>query len=370
MTGGQMGEQAGASTAITEPYRAFLSDARSAKHLRFLFVLSVLFGVLETFAVGLTIDKKTLLHYTIHMLQGGMYDRWLAANLPLSMWLYSVPVFLTLKLHIPTVYAIHVPALALCALSIWLLSRSLKAHGVSPVETRLWVTIAAVALFIAPATFSVFADREHLLFVFITPWLIQMLLDKKPSAFTSLFAAVGFCIKPYNIVIFILVTLACGIAQGNLRKTLFSTSSWIIGIFGGLYGMCVLLFYPSYFHTMLPLSSTTYPIYRIKPLQLLRVAAVIIIPMLLITASARLPRGFLWRFSGLITGCVLVYCLNGYWIYTFYILAYPFAVALLLALASQYGKRFNWKNSSLYLLSTMGSAGCDPDACFRYHLQP
>lgn len=316
---------------------------------RTVLLFSVIFGLLETFAVGLTIDSKALLHYTLHMMQGGLYDRWMPANLPLPMWLFSIPAACIVTLHVPAWLAVHVFGFFLGLLSLGLLLHSLKAHSLTLEEQHRWLSMSACALCIAPAFFSVFSDREHLLFIFATPWLVQMLLQRKPLISTICFAAIGFCIKPYNLLIFLTVLLTAGPAGTTLKQRIFSPSAFIVGGVALCYAFAIYFIFPDYIEKILPLSTVTYPIYRPGLLKIFAVSAIIIIPALMFVRMAQLPQQQYRGWYGLIAGCFLAYCLNGYWVYALYLVVYPLSFTLLMALHACHKKKISFGSGLLYI---------------------
>ena len=78
--------------------------------------------------------------------------------------------------HLPPAIVLHVFTGFICLLGIASLNYALKTHNISPADRKLWVIASAFLLFVPTCMLGVFADREHLLFAFGLPWILQMLL--------------------------------------------------------------------------------------------------------------------------------------------------------------------------------------------------
>lgn len=317
-------------------------------------LLSVLAGLLAFLHLfpGLTSDSKVLLHYaTLLISEGGLYTNWQEINPPLIMMIYALPALALKFLHAPPAAALNVVTVLLCCASIAMTWHALRAHA----QRKLWTAFAAFALFVAPAPFWTFADREHLLYVFALPWLIQMLLGLRPAWYTIVFAAPGFFLKPFNLLIFGAVLLFGGPAKETLLEKFLSQSALVTGVLGLVYLGILFIFFPGYLHDTLPLVMTTYGTIRrgfLPQLLWMQIFTVAAAPFLWLRAT---PSGIRpWALYSFLAAATAVYLLNSGWIYTLYLLAVP---CLFLVIAPYAGDNRKGKKITDALLALTALAG-------------
>jgi hypothetical protein len=166
------------------------------------FGLAALFAGLNIGFVGATNDTNTLMHYAFLWLsEGGLYTHWIQFNAPLAILMYVPPAAATVWLHLPEGETLHLYIATLCAFSVAVTYHALKGR-VDKDERRCWLSAAAMTLLVVPEACFVYSDREHLLFIFALPWILQMLLGLRPRTYTTVLATLGFLLKPYNLIIF------------------------------------------------------------------------------------------------------------------------------------------------------------------------
>lgn len=106
-----------------------------------------------------------------------------------------------------------------------------------------------------------FGQREHMLILLILPYflLMSLRLEKKSISFCyaagiGLLAGIGFAIKPFFLLPYVLLELYCGLMT---RRWLRSETIVIFSVFL-IYALTTYWFYPSYFQIIIPLAARTY----------------------------------------------------------------------------------------------------------------
>ncbi len=321
------------------------------------FALAVIFGILQVLYVSMTNDTNMFVHNAYQMLSYGtlFYEHSIDVNPPLYILLDVPVVLLSEYTHIQPGHILHLFCLAACILSLTSLNHVLRVHAINDTDRNLWLAAATFALIVSPILFGVYADRDHLLFVLTLPWLVQMLLRTKPLAYTCILASIGFCIKPYDIIIFFAMTLAGGPAEWSLLQRIFSTSARIIAATTLAYWTAIDLFFPFYIHTILPVALLTYSSITINikgdnPYANFKTEhdMYFIIYMLAIASCCmqRLKQSLHWY--ALILSCFIVYNLNAGWGYTSYLLFFPLVLLSTLPFQAVYKTQRDIKNIRIF----------------------
>jgi hypothetical protein len=124
-------------------------------------------------------------------------------------------------------------------------------------------TMVAVALFLVP--FAQLGQREQFLLAFTLPYLLAAAgradgqhLPPKTQVFLGLLAGLGFIIKPYALIVPLLVE---GVMARNQRRfwALFNPTSLAIGAICLLYGVWIVVAFPAYIAFYVPLVTEAYP---------------------------------------------------------------------------------------------------------------
>lgn len=105
-------------------------------------------------------------------------------------------------------------------------------------------------------------QREHLLVLFLLPWLVAHLALPVPDAgrggvARAAFAAAGICLKPHFLLYPLAMTLWRVAATRSLRPVLSAGNLTIAGI-GATYLAAVALIHPEYLDTVVPLAREVY----------------------------------------------------------------------------------------------------------------
>jgi hypothetical protein len=294
-------------------------------------VVAVLFSA-GNFYIGFMSDSKLFLFLSARMLEGGgIYTRWFEVNPPLVLFVDAIPALAAKYLPIPPAQALAGYALLLSLWSTWMCRKILRASSLDETRQRLLLTGIVMMVFILPEAVFVFADREHVLMLLAFPWLLQMLLGVKPSWKLAAVAAVGFCLKPYNLVIPALMLLF-GNRPGTWRQRVFSPSAWAIAAVALAYGITLVTCFPEYFAEMKD-NSIAYSHIRLPVGARLffLVSRISIIGAFLLAGglSASYHRRAWLAF---IAGMTFAYMCGGGWTYTQYMLYCPLLLIAICAL--------------------------------------
>ncbi|WP_306117701.1 MULTISPECIES: GtrA family protein [unclassified Roseitalea] len=117
---------------------------------------------------------------------------------------------------------------------------------------------------IVPASDDI-AQREHLLVLFILPWLVGHLTRAEPdrgagAVARAAFAAIGICLKHYFVLFPVLMTLALVIRRRSLWPIVSPANLAILAICIAYVGM-VGLRHPAYFDSIVPMALEVYGAY-------------------------------------------------------------------------------------------------------------
>lgn len=312
----------------------------SPEHIIVMLLTAAVVCLWWNIGAGLNNDTKVQLHYAMLLLkEGGLYDRWIEVNPPLIFFLYLPPAWLITENILNPKLALNLYTTMLCLGSIFAVWRALK-----PLEIREqlgWTSLCSFALLVVPNFCFVFGDREHLLFIFGLPWMMQMLLGMEPRAWSVVMAAPGIFLKPYNLLI-------CGalLLFGGPPKTfmgrVFSRSSMIFLALGLVYLAVVFIWFPGYPFYVAPMLLV---VYReiVKPigLQAWRIQPFVAVAGILYMMGRlrnTMPR---FALEAMIVASIGVYFLNGGWLYTLYLLCVPCLIAAFTPMMSGPGEGAN-----------------------------
>jgi hypothetical protein len=288
--------------------------------------LTCVFLPLQILGTGFSNDTYTLLQDSVHMLtDGDLYTRWMEIDPPLILLLYAPVTALILFCghNAAAPFLLYSYTGLLCLTSVLLTDYTLRLQGVFAATRRNWLAAGLITLCVMPPACGVFADREHMLFIFILPWAAQMLLGLKPFPFTALFAAVGFWIKPHNLILFAAFTLCCG-PRISFRKRLLAPSVLIVISFGAAYLLLILHAFPGYFSRMAPLLLITYSFMQMP--FILRLFNAIFYTVPIGCFLLFLPRHTRRAWYGFILAAFAACLLNGGWPYTYYLMIAPLSL--------------------------------------------
>ncbi len=205
-------------------------------------------------------DVAYLLHASSQILAGGKYGADIfETNPPMILYLYSPAVLLKklTTINVITSVKLYVTLLAVISLvtCFFLLKKLIKQQD-KALRYCLFCTLVFCLLFL-PA-FS-FAQREHILIIFMLPYLLSaaLALENKSihpmmAIFIGTMAGLGFALKPFFLVTPCLVELYF-IVKGRRLFAWVRIETMVILSILILYLGSIFLFQPGYIHTVLPL---------------------------------------------------------------------------------------------------------------------
>lgn len=205
-------------------------------------------------------DVGYLLHAANQMLAGGKYGLDIfETNPPMILYLYF-PACILAKLtamSIMTAARLYITSLAIISLSLcfFLLKKLIKQQD-KTVRYFLFYTLVFAMLFLPS---FVFAQREHILIIFMLPYLLSaaLALENKPvhpamAVLIGVMAGLGFALKPFFLVTPCLVELYFIIKQRRLFAWIRIESVVIMGVLV-VYFVFISLSQPDYINVVLPL---------------------------------------------------------------------------------------------------------------------
>lgn len=213
--------------------------------------------------IGLNTDHLDIMDQVSRLIAGGEpYYAFADVNPPLVHLLYLVPTllaeFTTLPLH---------TSLYLCVYGMGLLSLYTVFHVLAAAPRSLrWLAVSGFALAMSVTSFQhqVFADRDHLMLVFLAPWLALnsplAAWEAAPALWrrrAALLAAAGFALKPYYLLYYVAIIL-WRMPQERLLHQLKRREHHILWLCGVGYAALIALFFPRYLTDMAPLLWYTY----------------------------------------------------------------------------------------------------------------
>lgn len=190
-------------------------------------------------------------------------------NPPLAWWMAVIPVELA---HFTSM----TPEFVAVAFTVFLIAVS--AALIWRIAGPLTALSAATILAFAPG--YDFGQREHWMAALALPWLLLAALarDNREAPVwlrvtAGTLAALGFCLKPYFLIIPLLVEIWVQAQRRSLRS-LFRTENCVLAGLGLLYAAIVIALYPSYFSVVLPYAVHAYWAFDNDPFRVVMAFAV------------------------------------------------------------------------------------------------
>ena len=213
-------------------------------------------------------DKEWLLLATRMMLQGRtLYVDIFEVNPPLVIWLYSLPVWLSLKFTWFTDYqALVAMGFVLSGISAWLGVQLIRFHpafaGKPHKQWLFGLLIGYTLIFFSTPIY--FFDRDQIFFVLVFAYFLRFMPSLADAALpvwlrvaVGLMAGVGFCVKPHTVVAFAALQLT-HLLRARPARFWFSLENVIIAAVAAFYFFCIWRFAPDYLNTVMPMSAATY----------------------------------------------------------------------------------------------------------------
>ena len=235
-----------------------------------LFAISGILLIISVYAqfVGGSWGDKGLTIFNAQMLLEGreLYNDIFTVQPPLIDYIYLLPVYLSKNIGVikASEWLILVTLLVITFV-IYLSSKLISLNHIFNNKNKkieFCLLLSFVLIFFNMQSY--FADREHIFFVLIFPYILRWLpsIYKKESSLkikiiVGLLAAIGFCIKPQCLVVFAYIQLINLWREKNFR-ILFTIENLIIYLFTIIYLTAICIFYPNYINIVMPMALATY----------------------------------------------------------------------------------------------------------------
>ncbi len=236
-------------------------------HGKKIFFLSAIFGIyllswiLQSHFL-FNSDVSWLMVATQRLLSGGTYTHdFFEMNPPMVLYSYIPAVFIAKIFSFPTDIAIriYVDCLALCSLCFCYL----LTNKIDSLTRYLFLFTLAILFLLFP--FSDFGQREHLLIIFTMPYFLLVVHRLQNSsanstlmaAWVGLFSGVGFIIKPYFLLSFLLVEIYFCWKKGSV-KAFFRPEIVGIVLVGLLFFLSIIVFNRDYLTIVIPFAAKFY----------------------------------------------------------------------------------------------------------------
>lgn len=235
----------------------------------FLFLLSTFFVLLLLVLlqkyIMISPDVSYLLYAANQMLEGGHYvTEIFETNPPMILYLYFPACLLAKIVFINPMVAVRIYVFCLIVISMGVSFVLLK-RVVGSVDKGYFITMFFAMLFVVFMLPMVsFGQREHLLLIFMLPYLLAaaLRLDDKIlypwlAVVIGLFAGLGFAIKPYFLLALCMVELLF-VWKKNRLFAWVRIETVVIASVLVLYLCSIIIFQPGYIKSILPLVSKYY----------------------------------------------------------------------------------------------------------------
>jgi hypothetical protein len=231
-----------------------------------LLVIALLFALQAAirFNSHLSHDAAWFLYAAGRLIDGAvLYRDIVEVNPPLATWLAMPIAALARATGLSAALLLKMGVLLLTALSLALSARFLCAAKEVSIGVRHAILILAAALMLFVPAYD-FGQREHLLILLVTPWLLLRwgrLLGERPQPglplLVGFLAAAGFWLKPQCLVAALAVEIAILVQRRSLRLTFSAENLAAIG-FSLLYLAAIRLFAGDFYERMIALGATAY----------------------------------------------------------------------------------------------------------------
>src|SRR5579883_2916432 len=157
--------------------------------VRYILWSIIVFFILCQFFVNFHNDGKAMLSFSLEFERSGnLYDRSFDFNAPLIFIIHTVTAFFISNSNISPRLIFHSYNLFLCLIGYLTLFFSIRKTELPRKEQNLILDMYAFVIVVAPSFASNWGERDHLLFVFSLPWIIQILWRQKPTLLSTILA--------------------------------------------------------------------------------------------------------------------------------------------------------------------------------------
>ena len=228
-------------------------------------------------------DTAWYLVATRKMLDGAqLYIDLIEVNPPLNFYLTIPAILIADGLRISDTNGQYFFVALLYGVSLlWSGAIFRRASDLSPLRRTLFFAFMAVVYVLGAA--SDIAQREHLLVLFLSPWLMWYLVRpvQGPSLASSAFAAIGICIKPFFLLFPIVFLIRDMWRCRSLAPILYPRYLLMLTI-GVIYVGLVIAWHPEYLTDIVPMAGKVYAAYKNPLWVVLRISFISILLGLII----------------------------------------------------------------------------------------
>lgn len=236
-------------------------DLLKASKIILIFTLSVIYVLAWKIQASILLnwDVSWILQITKRLLAGGSYIKdFFDPNPPMILFLFSPIIFLKKLLSINIILALRIYFFGLSTISLCLCYSFIK--SIFPIQEKflrnIFISTIAATLLILPN--YQFGQREHLLLILVFPYLLCTAsrlqgnaINNYLASFVGIFAGLGFAIKPYFVLTFLLIELYFIFQQPNKRAWI-KTETCIIASILFLYACSLFIYFPDYISIIVP----------------------------------------------------------------------------------------------------------------------
>lgn len=160
-------------------------------------------------------------------------------------------------------YAVLALAVGACLLASW---DVLIDGGRRALPPALALLVGVAFCLVVPA-FDAFGQRDHLVLLCLFPWWLGSVHGRSPVAdrrqtARAVLAGVGFCLKPFYLLIPLLMALA-RLASGRSPRALIAREHGVFVVVGAAYLLSVWFWHRPYFDAIVPIARDVYGAYSL-----------------------------------------------------------------------------------------------------------
>jgi hypothetical protein len=325
----------------------FHKDFKSLDCFHYTLWAFVLTLSLFPFFMTLNGEQKAMLSFAGEITQhGSLYSRVFDMNLPLIFYIQTLPLGLSKILPLSPKFLFHIYNIILCITGYLVLQFSLKKSKITPEEQRYIRDIYACIIVIIPSITLDWGQREHLLFVFSLPWIIQIIWQQKPTPISTVLATLGFCLRPYNAVIPLFMIASVFIKTKNRNETFQKTGAALIAILYSIYIAIIFIIFQQYINSILYTTIKSY-YYLYQGKSHSTVIPFFVINSLIFyfyTSKSNI------NLIAFFVSCYILALLNIFWNYSYAIIITPLLLTLFFSLRNFFIKEDNFYYKGLFYI--------------------
>ncbi len=309
-------------------------------------------------------DVSWGLHEAARLLAGGAYGKdFFEPTPPMFLYVYLPSVLITKYFHISNVIAMRSYLFVLSAVSLsacHFVGKKIFWKEDKEIAQLFLLTIATIFLLL-PLPFD-FGQREHLLLILIMPYLLLVVAKLEGYAcktshavFIGIMAAIGFSIKPFFLMTFVLIECYFMLSRKQIYAFLRAETLAILTVFI-VYLVLIAAFYQNYLFQIVPLVTRIYyQGYGFSMVEILKRPEFIFISLTMILSIAQLFNHSYKKLSIVlllsIVGFIISYLAQHTLWYYHLLPAYSIAILLNVLLLSQFGLQKNTKKIQYFWMT-------------------